>query len=38
VISVLRLAGRANIAAGLRHSGRDPTRALTVLSVPIPCL
>ena len=35
-VSVLRLAGHANIAAGLRHSGRDPTRPLALLSIPIP--
>jgi predicted transposase YbfD/YdcC len=35
-ISVLRLTGHANIAAALRHSGRDPTRPLALLSIPIP--
>jgi len=35
-VSVLRLAGHANIAAALRHSGRDPTRPLALLSIPIP--
>jgi len=34
--SVLRLGGHANIAAALRHSGRDPTRPLALLSIPIP--
>src|SRR6266542_2635579 len=32
-ISVLRLAGIGNIAAALRHNGRDPTRPLTILGL-----
>jgi hypothetical protein len=32
-ISVLRLAGISNIAAALRHNGRDPTRPLTILGL-----
>jgi predicted transposase YbfD/YdcC len=32
-ISVLRLAGHANIAAGLRHTARDHTRPLTLLGI-----
>lgn len=32
-ISVLRLAGVGNIAAALRHNGRDPTRPLTILGL-----
>jgi hypothetical protein len=32
-IGALRLAGITNIAAGLRHTGRDPTRPLTLLGV-----
>lgn len=32
-ISVLRLAGHANIAAGLRHTARNHTRPLTLLGI-----
>jgi predicted transposase YbfD/YdcC len=32
-IGALRLAGITNIAAGLRHTGRDPARPLTVLGI-----
>lgn len=32
-ISVLRLAGHANIAAGLRHAARDHARPLTLLGI-----
>jgi predicted transposase YbfD/YdcC len=35
-IGALRLAGAANIAAALRHTGRDPTRPLTILGLPAP--
>jgi Transposase DDE domain len=30
-ISVLRLAGIANLTAAVRHNGRDPTRPLAIL-------
>jgi hypothetical protein len=32
VISILRLAGHASIAAGLRHAARDPARAFRLLT------
>jgi hypothetical protein len=32
-IGALRLAGIINIAAGLRHIGRDPARLLTLLDI-----
>ncbi len=32
-IGALRLAGITNIAAGLRHTGRDPARPLTLLGI-----
>jgi hypothetical protein len=32
VISILRLAGHANIAVGLRHAARDPARAFRLLT------
>jgi predicted transposase YbfD/YdcC len=32
-IGVLRLAGTTNIAAGLRHASRDPTRPLNLLGI-----
>ena len=32
-IGALRLAGITNIAAGLRHIGRDPARPLTLLGI-----
>jgi hypothetical protein len=32
VISILRLAGHARIAAALRHAGRDPARAFSLLT------
>ena len=32
VISILRLAGHASIARALRHTGRDPARALRLLT------
>jgi hypothetical protein len=35
-IGALRLAGSPNIAAALRHNGRDLTRPLTVLGVLTP--
>jgi hypothetical protein len=35
-LGALRLAGFTNIAAALRHNNRDPTRPLTVLSIPCP--
>jgi hypothetical protein len=33
VIGVLTRAGPVNIAAALRHHGRDPTRPLTTLGI-----
>jgi hypothetical protein len=32
-LGALRLAGRTNIAAGLRHHARDATRALVTLGI-----
>jgi hypothetical protein len=32
-ISLLRLAGVGNLAAALRHNGRDPTRPLAILGL-----
>ena len=32
VISILRLTGATNIAAGLRHHGREPHRPLQTLN------
>ena len=32
-IGALRLSGATNIAAGLRHNARNPTRALTLLGL-----
>jgi hypothetical protein len=32
-IGALRLAGITNIAAALRHTGRDPARPLTLLGL-----
>jgi hypothetical protein len=31
VVGALRLAGHPNLAAALRHTGRDPARPLVVL-------
>jgi hypothetical protein len=35
-IGALSLTGAVNIAAALRHTGRDPTRSLTILGLPAP--
>jgi hypothetical protein len=35
-IGALRLAGWTNLAAALRHNGRDPTRPLTILGFLAP--
>jgi hypothetical protein len=32
-VDALRLAGHPNLAAALRHTGRDPARPLTVLGL-----
>jgi hypothetical protein len=32
-IGALRLAGHPNLAAALRHTGRDPTRPLAILGL-----
>ena len=32
-IGALRLAGHPNLAAALRHTGRDPARPLTILGL-----
>jgi hypothetical protein len=32
-VGALRLAGHPNLAAALRHTGRDPTRPLTILGL-----
>jgi hypothetical protein len=33
VVGALRLAGHPNLAAALRHTGRDPTRPLAILGL-----